>query len=439
MKISPMKVPAWLALFCLLLAACGGSDSGSGAKEAKYHCPMHPTYVSDRPGDCPICGMRLVPIKSGAAAAGGHEEHAAMETVPGRTTVMISPEKRQIIGLTTMEVEERPFHQLIRATGVVRHDETRLARIAPRFGGWVRKLQVNYVGQDVQEGQPLFTAYSPEVFTAQNEYLLAVQHERSLSNSPAAEREAASGLLDSARRRLELLEIGPEEVRALEKRGKPDESLQFRSPVTGHVISRNAVEGKSFMAGEPLYEIGNMHHLWILASVPEQELMQVRVGQPATIRFESLPGEELKAKVAFVSPHMDPQTRRGEVRFEVENPSMHLRPEMWASVEMEVDAGQGLAVAASAIIDTGTRVVAFVDREDHHLEPRELKLGVRGDDYVQVLEGLKAGERVVSRALFLVDSESQLKAAIAGMTGGAAAATDSGEAKPTAPPAGHNH
>jgi Cu(I)/Ag(I) efflux system membrane fusion protein len=425
----------------LLLVACGGSDSGSAGKEPKYHCPMHPTYVSDRLGDCPICGMRLVPIKSGGeSAATGHLDHASGEAVPGRTTVMVSPEKRQTIGLTTAPVEERPFHQTLRATGVVRHDETRLARIAPRFAGWVRKLQVNYVGQEVQEGQPLFTAYSPEVFTAQNEYLLAWQHTQSMSNSPAAEREAAAGLLESAGRRLELLEIGPAEIKMLQERRKPNDDLQFRSPVTGHVITRNAVEGKSFMAGETLYEIGDLRHLWILASVPEQDLPLVKVGQMAKIQFAARPGEELEAKAAFVSPHMDPQTRRGEVRFEVTNPQGHLRPDMWASVEIQIDAGSALAIPSSAIIDTGTRVVAFVDREDRHLEPREIKLGLRGDDYAQVLGGLKPGERVVTRALFLVDSESQLKAAIAGMTGGASAEASPGETpKPAASPAGHNH
>jgi Cu(I)/Ag(I) efflux system membrane fusion protein len=438
MKISILKAPALLGLFCILLAACGGSGSADGGREAKFHCPMHPTYVSDRPGDCPICGMRLVPIKAGEAGATGSEARPQAEAVTGRAAVMISPEKRQTIGLTTVVVEERPFHQVIRATGVVRHDETRLARIAPRFGGWVRKLQVNFAGQPVEQGQPLFTAYSPEVFTAQNEFLLALRHTRALSNSPAAERESAAGLLESARRRLELLEIGPEEVHLLEQRGKPDESLQIRSPVTGHVISRNAVEGKAFMAGESLYEIGDLRHLWLMASVPEQELSLVLEGQSASIRFAARQGELLEARVSFVSPHIDPQTRRGEVRFDVLNEQLRLRPDMWAAVEIQVDAGKALAVPASAIIDTGTRVMAFVDREDHHLEPREIQLGVRGDDYVQVISGLKPGEHVVSRALFLVDSESQLKAAIAGMTGGAAAEA-ARETNPAASTAGHNH
>ena len=417
------------------LAGCGGDEKAGAKKQATYHCPMHPTYVDDKPSDCPICGMRLVPIKGGAAAEGSGAESAP--AIPGRVTVMVEGNKRQTIGLSSVVVEEREFKRTVRTTGVVAHDETRMARIAPRFGGWVRSLQVNFTGQPVTKGQPLFTAYSPEMFTAENEYLLAFENQRRLSNSAPAEREAARSLLESAQRRLQLLEVGAEEIRALEKRGKPSDEMQFRAPVSGHVITKNAVEGKSFMAGETLYEIGHLEHLWVRANVPEHEIAQLRVGQPARVFVPGLQSRSIDSRVEFISPHMDPQTRRAEVRLDVQNPEGQLRPDMWANVEIDVDMGKGLAVPASAVIDTGTRLLAFVDREDEHLEPRELKAGVRTDDYIQVLEGVKAGERVVSRALFLVDSESQLKAAIAGMSSGAPPAGPETPAAPAAPE--HKH
>jgi Cu(I)/Ag(I) efflux system membrane fusion protein len=297
----------------------------------------------------------------------------------------------------------------------VEHNESTLTRIAPRFGGWVRQLYVNYTGQEVKQGQPLFTAYSPELFTTENEYVLAYQNVRRLTNSSSGEQQAARELVDSARRRLELLQLGEEEIRALEQRGTASDEVLFRAPTTGHVLSKTAVEGKSFMAGETMYEIGDLGQLWLRASVFEFELPYIQVGQKATVAFPYLGNREFESQVTFIYPHIDPQSRRAEIRLELANTNHLLRPDMWANVEIKAEMGEGLAIPASAVIDTGTRFLAFVDGPDQHLEPRELKLGARGEDYVQVLEGLTAGEKVVTRALFLVDSESQLKAAIAAM------------------------
>lgn len=392
-----------------------GNSAAESGKAARFHCPMHPTYVSDRQGDCPICGMRLVPIKSEGSADGLVAKGAS--AVPGRTAIMVSPEKRQKIGLVTSVVEEKEMSTVVRTTAVVAHDETRLARIAPRFGGWVTKLHVNYVGQQVEKGQPLFTVYSPELFTAENEYLLAVRNRQMLTNSPAAERESANALVESARRRLELLQISDEELRALESSGKAGDELLMRSPVSGHVVAKGAVEGKSFMAGETLYEIADLDQLWLRAAVFEYELPQIQVGEAAKVTLPHL-NATMESKVTFISPHIDPQTRRGEVRLEIENPGHRIRPDMWANVEILADQSHGLAVPASAIIDTGIRQIVFVDREDGHLAPVEIQTGARTDDFVEVKSGLKAGDKVVSRALFLIDSESQLRAATEAMTSG---------------------
>jgi len=412
---------ASLLLLPILLAfgmtSCSDSSQTAAVKkEAKYHCPMHPTYTDDRPSDCPICGMRLVAIKitGGAATNAAHESHE--NQVPGRVAISVSPERRQTIGLATSEVTIRTFARSVRTTALVEHDETRLARIAPRFGGWVRKLHVAFTGQQVTAGQPLFTAYSPELFTAENEYLLALQNARFLTNSTAADRQSAESLANSARRRLELLEVGDAELRDLETRGKAGDELLFRAPLSGHVITKNAVEGQSFIAGEPLYEIGDMMHLWLRASLFEYEISAVTTGAIARAVFPHLNNLSLPCTVQFIYPHIDAQTRRAEIRLNLDNTNHVVRPGMWANVELEIPLGEGLAVPASALIDSGTRRIAFVDRADGHLEPRDVKVGATADEYTQVLSGLKAGEKVVTRALFMIDSESQLKAAIAGMT-----------------------
>jgi len=458
------------------LAGCSRSDHGHsahGGAQAKpqYHCPMHPTYISDRPGDCPICGMKLVRIRDDKAAVApaaptaedkiaqvkpgqfycpmgaehvqdspgkcpvcgmtliekkaaptSHEGHATDTTpapVPGRISISLSADKRQMIGLTLVQAERRQLTNTVRATAVVIHDETRYVRVAPRFGGWVRTLHVNFTGAPVAKGQPLFTVYSPELFSAQNEYLIAWRGLQQLRpDTPADQRQSATNLLSSARRRLELWEIGEEEIRRLEQRGVASDELLFRAPFSGHVVAKTAVEGKAFMAGESLYEVADLAHLWVEAWVSESDLPLMKPGLQAAITFPSLGHKTFTAPITFLYPHLDPQTRRGRVRLELNNPDGLLRPDMWANVEVQIPLGERLLIPASAVIDTGQRFIAFVEGKDAHLHPRELKLGFKTDDWYEVLDGVQDGEKLVARALFLVDSESQLKAAIAGMGSG---------------------
>lgn len=463
MRTKSLLLTISLLLWAVLGAGCGDASHAEHASAQKYHCPMHPTYVSDKPGDCPICNMKLVPIKDEPAVAAApaqpaastakpgqyrcpmhpkvvsdgpgscpdcgmdlvkvppadpHAGHkaAAPAPVPGRITVAISPEKQQLIGLTTEQVTVRKLTQVVRSTATLEHDETKLARIAPRFAGWVRELKVNYTGQKVARGDPLFTVYSPELFEAESEYLLAFQRVTQLrSRDDDAQAESARRLLESARRKLSLWEIGDTEIAELERSGQARDEILVRSPASGHVVTKNAVQGRAFMAGETLYEIADLSHLWVRASIFEFEAPLIKEGQAARVTFPYLGNRSIESAVSFLYPHIDPQTRRAEVRLEIDNPQHDLRPQMWANVELEASFGEVLTVPASALIDTGVRLVAFVVRDDSHLEPREVTIGARSDDHYQVLSGLNDGERVVARALFLIDSESQLKAAIAGM------------------------
>lgn len=467
-KFVTMLVLLMVVALGLFVSGCSKSETTASNAKQKYHCPMHPTYVSDRQGDCPICNMKLVPIKDDKAAAKpmaaapdektahvqpgqfycpmhpnvvsnapglcpecnmklvekkdeptGHEGHnmaASTVPVPGRVSVSLSSDKRQMIGLKLSKVERRELTHTVRTAAVVQHDETRYARISPRFAGWATKLHVNFTGAPVEKGQPLLTVYSPELFSAENEYLIAWRAAKQLKESvPAVQGTSADGLVESARMRLRLFEIGDEEVRDLEQRGKASSELLFRAPFSGHVLVKNAVEGKSFMAGDSLYEIADLSRVWLRAYVFEFEMPFIKVDQDAIIHFPYLNNESFPGKVTFIYPHIEPQSRRGEIRLELDNAQHRIRPDMWANVEIKLNAGDKLTVPVSAVINTGERFIAFVEGKDQHLEPREVKVGTKTDDYYEVISGLEEEEEVVTRALFLVDSESQLKAAIAGM------------------------
>jgi RND family efflux transporter MFP subunit len=468
-----LRLPLFALALAFAFAGCkpggdGHEGHSTGQAKQRYHCPMHPTFIKDKPGDCGICGMKLVPIKEDKPSIkpaappaddktahiktgqfycpmhtevvqdqsgkcpkcgmnlvekketpAGHEGHTASAgeaPVPGRISISLSADKRQMIGLALSKVEKRELTRSIRTTAVVVHDETRYARIAPRFGGWVRKLHVNFTGAPVEKEQALFTVYSPELFATENEYLIAWRSLQQLkADASNDQRSTATNLLGSARRRLELWEIGDDEIRALEERGAASDEMLFRSPITGHVVAKSAVEGKAFMAGESLYEVADLSHLWLDAWVFESDLPLMKAGLNGTVTFPYLGNKTFTAPLTFLYPHIDPQTRRGRVRLELDNPEHLMRPDMWASVAIQVPLGEKLLVPTSAVIDTGLRFVAFVDGEDEHLRPHELKVGFKTDDYYEVIEGVKEGDQVVTRALFLVDSESQLKAAIAGM------------------------
>lgn len=412
-----LKTSVWLLL---ILGVVGGAfyagrqfapAAGAAASAAKveYHCPMHPTYVSDRPGDCPICGMSLVKIDD--AKSGG--EHAvtgaAAPAVPGRMPVFVSPERQQQIGVTTALVEKRRLDRSIRTVARVAYAEPRLSWVNTKINGWIEKLHVNTTGQFVKKGEPLLEIYSPELVAAQEEYLIALRAKQQVGGDDGA------SLLAAARRRLQLWDLTDKQIAELEKSGKARRTLTIASPVDGCVVEKMALQGKAVMPGENLYRVADLATVWLLADVYEYELPSVKPGQDAAVTLAYLPGEKFAARVSYIYPYLEGQTRTVKVRLEAPNPALKLKPDMWANVELQVESAEVLVAPADAVLDTGGRYVAFVSKGDGHLDPRELKIGRRNDDYFEITRGVAAGEKVVTRALFLLDSESQLKAAIAGM------------------------
>jgi len=439
-----IRLFSFLILLCSVvltftLPGCGKSDSphsdkvSSGeVKKQMYHCPMHTSYITDHPGNCPICNMTLVPIKDDESKdskssmsdsmsgmkQSDNQEISTENKMIDRVSISLSPEKRQMIGLSTSKVEKRNLSTVVRTTAVVEHDETRLAKISPRFNGWVRMLYINFTGEPIDKGQPLFVAYSPELLVSEKEYLISLRNYENVKGSPDDERkQSAKLLLESSRKKLELFEINEDEIRNLEKNRIPSDEILFRAPFSGHVISKTAIEGKAFTSGETLFEIADLSHLWLRGFVFEYEMPLISVGQDVIVTFPYLGNKIFRSKITFIYPHIDALTRRGEIRVELDNPNNLLRPEMWANIEINIPLGEKLAIPSSAVIDTGKRFIAFVDAKNGYIEPRELKIGAKTDDYYEVLEGVSEGEKVVTRALFFVDSESQLKTAISGMSG----------------------
>jgi len=359
-----------------------GDGQAKARKVLYYVDPMHPWYKSDKPGKAPDCGMDLVAVYEGAANAG----------------LNISPERQRLIGVQTGLVERRALGKTIRTNARIAADETRLAKVTTKFDGYIRQLYVNFTGQAVRKGQPLFTIYSPDLLAAQQEYLLAL---RSSGHVP--------GLLDAARDRLRLWDISDAEIRTLERSGTPETSLTIHSPVSGVVTNKLAVAGARAMAGEPLYEIANLDRVWALADVYESELPFVKSGAAARVTVN---GSTFDGRVTFIAPVVDEATRTVKVRIEIDNRSGALKPDMFAEATIEEPQREALVVPASAVIQTGTRNVVFVVN-GNAFEPRNVEIGTRDSDFIEIRSGVVEGEKVATQANFLIDSESRLRGELA--------------------------
>jgi len=347
-------------------------------------------------------GMDYVPVFDGDAVQG---EAGA---------VNISVEKVQKLGVQSETAMLRSLDKTIQVTGLIAIDESRTFAIAPKFEGWVEKLHVNTSGQSVSKGQALFDVYSPELVSAQREYDIAVQGMTSLEHADEQARNSMKQLAEASQSRLKNWDISQGDLKH-SQHGKSSRNLTYYSPVSGIVLDKQAVQGMRFMPGETLYRIADLSSVWVLAEVPERDIALVAVGNIVQISIEAYPAKVFTGKVSFIYPTLNAATRTVQVRVEIANPKGLLKPAMFANVSLPVgDAGKVLTVPTSAVIDSGKRQVVLVQLAEGRYVPRDVKLGRRGGEYVEVLEGLAEGEKVVTSALFLIDAESNLKSALSG-------------------------
>ena len=383
-------------------AAAAPAASKLERKILLYRSPMGTGETSQVPRKDGM-GMDFVPVYA--------DEETAASEVSGLAGVKIDAQRQQLIGLRTAQVTRGLISGDWRTVGRVAVDETRVRKINVKVDGFVEKLFVDYTGKLVHRGDPLFSLYSPDLFSAEQEYLVALRTRQQLAGSPAGE-----DLVASARRRLELWDIPKPELEALEQTRTAHRTLTLTSPISGVVTAKSIVQGSRLTTGETPFEITDLSEVWVLADAHESDLPRVRLGTPVTLTLEAVPNRTFTGKASFIEPVLDPKTRTVKVRLAFANPRGELRPEMFGDVVFHSRPHQGLRVPVDSVIDSGDRKVVFVALGDGRFEPRQVIAGDLAGDLLEVTQGLEAGEQVVAGASFLVDSESQLKAALAAVT-----------------------
>jgi Cu(I)/Ag(I) efflux system membrane fusion protein len=343
------------------------------------------------------------------------------ETTQEVPQVEITPEQQKLIGVKTVKVALRPLQKVIRTVGRVEVDEGRQTTVNTKVEGWIEKLYVETTGSHVQKGEPLAEIYSPELVATQQEFLIALKWTKDLADSKTQNVQGASPELNqmlakdaqamfaASRQRLILWDISDQQIKNIEESGKTIRTLTLYSPASGFITQKMAVSGMKVMPGEKLYDIADLSNLWVIADIYEAELALIKVGDKAAITLAYLPGKEISSQIDYIYPSISAETRTVKVRLKLANSESKLKPQMFTNVEIKINLGRKLMIPESAVIDTGKGMVAYVDLGNGAFEPREIKAGLRTDGYIEVLRGLKAGEKVVSAANFLVDSEAQLK------------------------------
>ncbi len=371
----------------------GAAAAGDGI--AHFTCSMHPSVKSAEPGACPLCAMALVPVRRREIDSG---------------EVLLDEGRRQRIGVTTARVELRPLAVSVRAVGTVTYDQSGLTDVTVRAGGWIDEIFADRLGDRVEEGEPLFTLYSPELFEAQKAYLDAMQE---LEEARMLGSSLSAGLaIEMRSQRLLLSDFGPDQLKDLNKRRLPVEIVPILSPASGHVIEKNVVAGAAVEPGVTLYRIADLGRVWVEAEVYESELGLLATGDAAKVTLPHLPGRSFAGRVAFIYPWLDEATRTGRVRIELANPRLALKPEMYAEVVFEPALGERLAVPDEAILYAGDRRYVFLDLGDGRLRPQAVTLGQRAGEWVEIVDGLAPGDEVVTSGNFLIAAEARLKLAL---------------------------
>ena len=369
-----------------------------------------------------------------------HQAPADAQATPGSDAdtrrVYISPDRQQLIGVRTAVVTHEALDTTIRTVGVIAYDETRVAEVHTKIAGWADQVLVDFIGKQVRKGEPLFTIYSPDLVATQREYLLALKADRQLSTSPIEEtRDGARSLLTATRERLRLWDVTDAQIEALTKSGEPRRTVTVYSPFTGIVLERKVFPGQYITPEMPTFKVVDLSTLWVHGQVFEYELGMLKLGQPAEIEFPYVQTtRRLSGQITFIYPDIDPQTRRARVRIEFRNPGLTFKPESFVNVVIKVSGGQQLAIPQEAVIDTGTEQYALLALPDGYFAPRPIKVGAAVNRFYPVLEGLQHGDRVVTSAQFLIDSETNLQAAMQSMAGHGHAPGGKSEKGPAAPP-----
>ena len=425
----------------LFLTGCGGGqDSPAGANEEQlYTCGMHPQVIEHKPGNCPICGMKLTPVRKqsaikstsaerkvkhykstmnpGEVSPGPAKDSMGMDMVPvyedeaaaaESSAITIDPVTMQNMDLRTGVVKRGPLRRAVRTVGVVDFDETALAEVSTKFRGWVEKLYVDATGKQMHRGEPLFEIYSPELYLAQTEYLLTL-------DSPTNQSGVASELRKTAAMtKLRYWDISEDQIAELARTRTPKKTLRMNAPRDGIVVEKMVVEGQMVEAGMKLYRLADLGTVWVQSQIYEQDLPLVQLGQEATVSLSYLPDRKFRGRVTYIYPTVDDKTRTAKVRMEFHNPGYFLKPGMFATVELTAElAPSAVLVPDSAVLRSGENNTVFVALEGGKFEPRTVGLGLRAEgNFYQVLSGLSEGERIVTSGQFMLDSESQLREAI---------------------------
>lgn len=372
------------------------SEPAGERKIAYWRAPMNPTEIYDKPGKSAM-GMDLVPVYEDSMAGG--------------SDISIDPVTRQNMGIRTTVVQKGPMMHTMRTYGNITYDETRMTRINPRFSGWIERLYIDFTGQSVKKGDPLFTIYSPELITAQQDYLEAYRNNR---HNPG---ELTAKMLNTVRLRLLYYGVGESEIKAIAKNNAVLRTLTVRSPFSGVVIKKNAFEGDYVKAGMVVYEIADLSVVWVEAHIYESELTGINLGQTVEMTLPYIPGKRYVGKIVFIDPYIREKTRDVVARIEFDNPDRLLKPDMYADIRIQTGGeNAGIQIPDEAVLRSGKRNIVFVTRPDNKFAPREVTLGMPLDNgSIQVLTGLAPGETIVTSGQFMLDSESSLKEAVSKM------------------------